>query len=332
MGYTLAQLAKVETDRLKKGIMMNILRDAKIMEVLPWENVDSLTSQALQVRTLGTGGAFRKINGSYTEATDADVEPVTESVYGFGGEILFDRVFDKVKNTIVNPKVFQMQMKLKAMALQFNDYFINGDHASDADGFEGLKKRVAGMPTRQTISLGDSDAWDPTTDAAHARAFLDNWEKAFYYCNGGKVNAIFCNEGIYTGFTRVMRYLNLSGGAGILETTKDSFDRTILVYKNAPLIDVGLKKDQATEIILDTETALSGGSTATSAYFASFGTDEGLTGIQLTALEAYDPLKGGESPTAPATMMRIDWWTGLANFGKRAIVRLKNIKAASSWT
>jgi hypothetical protein len=331
MAYTLAQLAKVETDRMRKGVIMNILRNAKVMEGLPFENVDSLTSQALRLRTLGTGAAFRKIGGSYTEYTDADVEAVWESVYGFGGEIKFDKVFGLIKNTIVDPKVFQTQMKLKAMALQWNDYFINGDHATDADGFVGLKVRVAGMPSRQSIAIGDSDSLDVTASIANARLFIDKWEQAWHYCNGGQVNAMFMNEGTYLGFPRALRYVQASGG-NFLDVTKDSFDREIVTYKGAPMIDMGVKVDQSTEIITSTETALDSGADGTSVYFASYGIEEGITGIQLNNLEAYDPNNGQELATAPATMLRVDWWNGLAGFGSYGLVRLSNLKAASSWT
>lgn len=331
MAYTLAQLAKVEQNRLKKGVMMNILRDAKVMEVLPFEMVDSLTSQALRVRTLGTGGASRKIGGSYTEYTDADVEAVWESVYGFGGEIKFDKVFDLIKNTIVDPKVFQTQMKLKQMALQWNNYFINGDHASDPDMIQGLKVRVAGMPSRQSVVIGDSDSLDVTASIANARLFIDKWEEAWHRCNGGNVDAMFMNEATYLGFPKALRYVQANGGL-FLDITKDSFDREIVTYKGKPMIDMGLKGDQSTEIITNTETALDSGADGTSVYFASFNTEEGITGIQLNNLEAYDPTGGQELETAPATMLRIDWWNGLASFGSHGIVRLSNLKAASSWT
>jgi len=331
MAFTLAQLAKLETDPTRKGIMTNIIRDAKVMELLPWENVGSLQSVAVRYRTLPTGGVFRKVGGAYTEATDGDVEQVWESVYGFGGEILFDRVFDKITNTIIDPKVLQTQMKLKAMALQFNDYFINGDHATDADGFEGLKKRVSGMPSRQTIAIGDSAPSDATASAAAARTFLKNWDKAWYRCNNGSVNAIFMNEAMVYAFGDVLRYIGSSGG-NLLDVTKDSFDRDLVTYKGAPFIDMGLKADQSTEIITVTETALDAGADSTSVYFASFNIDQGVVGIQLGPLESYDPNAGGEMSTQPAKQLRIEWWHGLAGFGSYGLTRLYNIGDPAGWT
>jgi len=331
MAYTLAQLAKLETDPMKKGVIMNILRDARVMEFMPWENVTALESLALRYRTLPTGGAFRKIGGSYTEATDGDVEKVWESVYPFGGELKFDKIFDLVKNTIIDPKIQQTQMRLKSMALDFNNYLINGDHATNADGFEGLKKRVAGMPSRQSLAIGDSDSLDVTASVANARKFLDNWNKAWYRCNSGEVGAIFMNEEVMLGFGQALVFVNMSAG-NLLDVTKDSFEREIITYKGAPMIDMGLKTDQSTEIITLTETALDAAADATSVYFASLGGSEGLTGIQLNAFEFYDINGGQELETAPATAKRLDWVVGLAGFSSYHLTRLSNLKAPTSWT
>jgi hypothetical protein len=330
MAYTLAQLAKIERQALKRGVIMNLLRYSSMMEVVPFENVDALTNIAVRWQTL-PDVAFRKINQGYT-ASEGDYEQVWESVYPFGGEINLDRIFGKVKNTIVDPKVDQVKQKTKAMAYKFNDYFVNGDHATDPDGFEGLKKRVAGMPSRQSVYAAgaSSAAQDPLADAAGARTFLDKWEEAFYKCNKGQVSAIIVNEGVRWGLGRVLR-LAQSAGAGLLDTTRDSFDREILVYKGARLIDIGPKKDQTTEIITDTETAGDAGSDATSAYFVSFGTDEGLTGIQLDGMEVYDPLNGGEQESVPAKLIRVEWIVGLANFSSYSFTRLRNFEGASNW-
>jgi hypothetical protein len=329
MAYTLAQLAKIETDPLRKGIMMNMLRDSKIMEILPFENVSSLQSIATRIRTLPTGGAFRKIGGTYTETTDGDVEQVWESVYIFGGEIKFDRIFNKVSNTIVDPKVQQTQMKLKSMSLDFNNYFINGDHATDADGFEGLKKRVTGMPSRQLIvGCTTTTSATPVSSVASARFFLDAWERAWYRAGGSEVKGIFLNEGMYLAFGSVLRYLNYAG-ANAMDVTKDSFDREIFTWKGAPMIDVGLKKDQSTEIITNAEADSGGaGTECTSVYFSAFNTEQGVSGIQLNGMETI-PI--AESVDGPFEMVRLEWPLGLASFGSYGISRLYQILDPANW-
>lgn len=331
MAVTLAMLAKIETDVLKKYIILNLLREVKLFEVLPFTNVDSLKSVAVRYRTLPSV-AFRKVGTGYT-ASEGDTEQVWESVYAFGGDINYDRVFEKVKNTIIDMKKMQTDMKLLSMALTFNDYFINGDHGVDADGFEGLKKRVSNMPTRQTVGFAGAAAaaLDPTSAVASCNAFINGLEEMHYKTNRGDHNAFFCNEGIKWGIGRALRYIQAAGG-NILDTTKDSFDRSVPTLWGSPVIDVGLKKDQSTEIITETEVAGDAATDATSIYAVAFNEQQGITGIQLDALESYDPLNGGEQETVPAKLVRVEWWCGLAGFGSYGFCRGWNVEGASNWT
>jgi len=333
--YTLAHLAKISDNPLQKGIIMNLLRFTDIMTTLPFTSVEALQNVAVRWTSLPTP-SFRKINAGYTPSL-GDSEQVWESVYPVGGEILFDRIFDKVGNTIVNPKTQQVDMHMKALAFTLNDFFINGDHATNVDAFEGLTKRVAAMPARQSVYFagvaGDSTSvLDPTSGAAGARAFMDKWDELWYKCDNGNVSAIYCNEGLKWGLARVLRYLQIQGG-NVLDTSQDVFGRTILKFRGIPVIDVGLKKDQATEIITNTEVSNDAGTDATSVYFVSHNTNEGLMGIQLGGpLEAYDPLAGGEKEATPTNMFRYEWVLGLATFGSRGITRGRNLEAPTSWT
>ena len=331
MAVTLAQVAKLSDAPLRKGIILNMIRESPILGMVPFENVNSLSSVAVRWTNLPSV-AFRKVNAGYT-ASEGDVEQVYESVYGFGGDIELDRVFKKITGSLIqDPRTLQIEMKTKAMAIKFSDYFINGDHAVDVDGFEGLKKRVSNMPSRQSVRASPTtDVLDPTASAANARLFLDKWEQAMYSANGGNVNAILCNEGLKWGLGRVLRYLNASGGV-LLDTSKDEFEREILTYKGAPIMDAGLKSNQSTEIISATETAEDAGTDATSAYFVPFNMEQGITGIQLSEMEVYDPLDGGEKSDKPTNLVRVEWWCGLAGFGSYGFTRLHNIETPSSWT
>lgn len=331
MAYTLAQLAKLEVDPLRKYVMMNLLRYVRLMEYIPWQNVDSLKVIATRWKTLPTV-AFRRINEGYTPNEGQD-EQVWESLYALGGEVKFDRVFKKVKNTIVDPYKNETDKKLTALALTFNNYLINGDHATDPDGFEGLKKRITGAPARQTVYFAGAAAaaLDPTASAANGRAFFDKLEELHYKTNGGQLQSIMMNEGMVYGLGRVARYIQASGG-NFLDVTQDSFDRQVLTFKGAPCVDTGLLADQSTQVITDSETAGDAGTDATSIYGMSFDEQNGITGIQLSDIEVYDPLNGGEQEATPTTLMRIEWWLGLAGFGSYGITRGANVEGASNWT
>jgi hypothetical protein len=327
---TLQHYADVEQLAFKKYVIRQILREVRLAELLPWDSVDSLQNIAIRWKTLPSV-AFRYVNGGYT-ANEGDTEQVTESVYAFGGEILYDRVFDKLKNVVQEPKKVQTDMKLLAMALKFNDVLINGDQATDPLSFEGLKKRVAGMPTRQSVYFAGSSsaALDPTASVANANVFFSKLEEVHYKTNRGQVGALLMNEGMIYGLGRVARYVNASGGM-FLALTKDSFDRDIMTYKGARCIDVGMQRDQSTEIITDTETAGDAGADATSIYGMSFDEQQGIRGIQLSPMEVYDPLNGGEMESTPQKKVRIEWWCGLATYGSFGVVRGRNVEGASQW-
>lgn len=330
MAVTLAQVLKLEDNPLKKMIYTNMLRDAPILEYLPFENVNALTSVAIRWTNLPSV-AFRRINADYTES-EGDVEQVYESVYGFGGKIRIDRVFDKIQGSLIkDPEQLQIEMMSKVMAITFNNYFLNGDHATDVDGFEGLKKRISNMPTRQTVQLGaaSADAYDPTSSTANARGFIDDFEEAYYKANGGSPDAILMNEGVKWGFGKVLRYLGVAGYSSQLDSTKDRFDREILSYKGTPFVDAGLLADQTTEIITDTETDAKGDSSdTTSVYFVPFNDEHGIIGIQLSDMEEFP----GENDEATNRVTVVEWWAGLAGFGSYGPVRLWNLEAPGSWT
>jgi len=330
MAYTLAQFAKLETDPNKKYVLRNLLREIKAGEYLQFEDVSSLTVSGLKWRQLPSV-AFRALGDDYTEDTSGDVDSVWEGVYPFGGLVKFDRIYDKVSNTVVDPKRLQLDMKTLSMALTFNDYLINGDHGTDVKAFEGLKKRVSLMPTRQKVipTAASATALDVTASAANVNAFWGKgMDKAFEYCNRGNVDLIITSEDMKLGLGRSLRYGNAAGGH-FLDFGKDSFDRAVVQYKGAPVIDIGIKADQSTEIITDTETAEDAGADGTSMYFVSINKEQGVVGIQLGPLEVVPEAK---KDVGTANQTLIEWVCGLCGFGSYGVVRLQNILAPDTWT
>lgn len=332
---TLAQVAKLEDNPLRKGIFMNLLRHAKIMELVPFEEVNALTNVAVRWTNLPSV-SYRRINEGYTTSS-GDVDQVYESVYILGGDIEMDVLFDKPQlkaNYIVDPAKLQIDMKMKALAFQFNYDFINGDHTVDPDGFEGLKVRINNLPSRQKVrASATTDILDPTASAGNARLFLSKWEEAYYKAGGGEVpaNAILVNEAMKWGLGRVLRYLGTSVST-VLDVTKDSFDREFPTYKGTPLVDMGLKADQSTEVIPVSETAEDAGADATSVYFVPFNMENGIHGIQIGGPEVRYPTGDSERETKPTKLIRFEWVLGLAGFGSYGPTRLHNIEDPASWT
>lgn len=327
MAVTLADIAKQSEIPLKKGVLMALLRHAPVLEMLPFEDVSQLNNIAVRWSSLPSVG-FRKINAGYSESSGT-TEQVEESVKGFGGDVDLDTVFDHITNVIEDPRVTQTNMKLKALAYSFNYHFIQGGPAVDPDGFYGLYHRIDSLAARQKFAIGSAGTpHDVTASTANQHKFMDGIVKLFHLVGGA--DAFFCNFNTRLGFASVLRRLNL------LDTSKDMFDREVFAYNGAPIIDIGVRGDQSTEIILDTEDPGDGGTDTTSIVAVNFGAaDEGLVGMELTGkpFDAY--WVGGEDhelEAKPVRRLRVDWWCGLAGMGKYHSARMYNLAAQTAWT
>lgn len=322
---TLNDYMKQSKDPFQKGLIADLLRYSDLMKIVPIESVPALRVSATRWQTMPTV-AFRKYGAGYTESSGT-TEPITETLALLGGDVKFDRLANK-GTFIEDPVVTQMNMKAKAMAFKFNDTLINGDHAVDADAFEGLKKRVSGMPARQTIWLdananGTGASLKVLANEANEQAFLDALHKAIKRCDGA--NALLSNEDTQLGLGQVLRRLKLS------TSITDAYDHKWDGFQNVPLVDVGLKSDKSTEIITNTEVVAD--ATGTSIYAVRFDTDDGVRAIDLAGAggpNVYDPLKGGEMEAGPQNLRRIDWPVGLFHKSQYTIVRIAGFKMAAA--
>ena len=335
MPFTLAQLATLEKGPTYKNyIITNLLRMNPLMQTLPFENVSTLRTVAVRWRTLPTV-AFRQINAGYTENTGT-FEQVWESVYGFGGDIQFDRVFDYVAgNTVQDPKRAATDQKLAAMKIAFNNYLVNGDHAVDPDGVEGVIKRLSTYPARQRIRFagtGAAAALDPTSSVANGNLFWTHLEEMHQYCNDGGTAFWLMNLATWLGVGRVIRFIQASAGNWI-GVQKDVFGKKdIPTLFGAPIYDPGLLNDQTTEVIANDADDAGTATNSTTILNASTDSMQGFTGIQLNDMNPYDPLTGGEMEAQPSKLVRIDWWIGFTGFGSYGLTQGHNLEPTTAWT
>lgn len=321
---TLLTVAKQMTDPLRKGVLMTILRQSDLLQYIPFETVGGLTSKATRWKTLPTAG-FRKINSGYTPGS-GETEQVEWAVKPLGGDVDIDKIFDHATDYIEDPKKTQTKMKSRAVASEFNYYFVKGSPTVDADGFYGLEYIVDRLDSRQKIVVGTAGTpHDATASTANTHALLDKMHEASSAVGGADL--FLCNRKLRLGIASLLRR------SGLLTTSKDAFDRKVDEFDGAPIVDAGLKRDQSTEIITETEDPGDGGDDTTSLYAVKFGLDDGLIGIQLNELLAYW-VNGpdGELEDKPAHRLRIDWVCGVAAFGKWSVSRVYNIEPAGSWT
>lgn len=314
---TLADLAAQEKEPLRKMIMAELLRQSDLIGVIPFENASAFDSILTRWHNLPTV-SWRNLNEGYT-ASKGTTEQVTESIYILGGDIEIDRQLKKVTNLLEPVEATQRKMKMAALAYEFNNTFINGSLAVNPKQFDGIKVRLAGLGSRQTIlaTAAAASVLAVLKDSTNANRFIDEMHRLVGLVEGGATH-LFMNKKTKWGFEACLRR------SGQLKTVTDAFEREFNTFMGAMIVDVGIKADQSTEIITNTEVAADAGTDSTSIYAVNMEVGRGCHGIKLGDMDIYDPLGGGEKESGPQTLLRVDWGVGLANWSDYSIARLYN--------
>lgn len=309
MALTLVEAAKLSSTDLQRGVIEQFIIDGAILDQIPLLEIDGNAYAYNEEATL-PGVAFRAVNAGYTESTGT-FNQRTESLTIMGGDADVDRFIQRTRSNLEDQRATQTRLKVKAATFLYQDTFINGDTAVDANSFDGLKKRLTGA---QVVSAATNGSPIVGTTTADQHAFFDLIDSLLAASGGADV--------LYMNSLLLGKFRSSARRIGGWTQTRDDFGRSIDTYNGVPLRDVGLKAD-GTMVIPQTETQ--GTSTATSSiYSVRFGQDEadqGVTGLTNGGVQVYDI---GELETKPALRTRIEFYTGVAVFGRGA-ARLKGV-------
>jgi hypothetical protein len=324
MAYTLADMARIATEPLKKGVVDVFRRESFIMDTLRWETVNSLSLTVLRTKTL-PDLTWRKIGETWVESKGV-VEPIQERVFNLGGYIDVDKVLLKA-DTIVNQRALQTDMFTTAFAYAFNDSFINGQPSRDEDEVIGLFYRIRnflGGTSGQEKNLNGLDiSPDSGSLSASFETYMDGVQELIHMCEGHQADVLMMNSTLY------LRTLSALRQKGLFATDQDNYGRTVATWGpgGPKIIDLGYKADGSTKIITDVElsngSALTGGG-ATSVYAARLG-EKYLMGIQLYPLDVQDV---GLLENGVAYRTVVDWPVGIYMVNPRSVARLSGIIAA----
>ncbi len=312
MAATLAEYVKTAANEGQTLVPLYgnwFLKESNVLQLIPWASDRNLAVKITSMKTLPTVG-WRDINGTPTESTGISDQKV-ESKYIFGHYIDVDKVLVEADP---NARLRQRQMSAEAMAFEFNDQFINGDPANKE--FKGISKRIddiyADGYTNQKFDAGSATTGRGMLyDTTDRQYFMDNVAKLIHVISKHKPDALFMNSKMYLAFEAALRREN------VLNQSKDMFGRVINAYGDVPLIDIGIKADQSTEIITNGET-LSGGTDETSIYAVKYGEGTHFWGIQQKPLEVTDQ---GLYQGKPVYRDLVEWVVGLAVADPRSLAR-----------
>jgi len=316
---TLAQSALLSENDLQAGVTEVFIIESVVLDRLPMESISGNAFAYNEESTL-PGVEFRAVNAAYTESTGAVVQK-TETLVILGGDADVDTFIVRTRGNVNDQRAVQERLKVKAAVYKFQDAFINGDVAVDANSFDGLKKRITGA---QIVDAATNGLPIVGADSAARHAFFDKLDELLAAVVGG-VDALYMNAS-------VKAKLKSSGRReGNWTSTVEDFGKTIDRYNGIPLLDIGNKAD-GTAIIPQTETQGSS-SIASSIYAVNFGDSPETGGVMglfngPSADQPFDVRDLGEIDAKPVFRTRIEGFIGLGVFGAKSAARLRGVLAS----
>jgi hypothetical protein len=309
------EAAKLSQDMLERGVIETFVQESVVLDRIPFMTIEGNAFKYNMEATL-PGVEFRAVNAAYAESTGT-VNPATESLVILGGDADVDLFIVKTRGNLIDQRAVQTRMKVKAASYKFQDAFINGDTAVDANSFDGLKKRLTGA---QVITAGANGLPIVGNGGTDIQAFFDALDALTAQVAGGP-DALFMNAAVRA---KIRSGARRAGGWNQYQDIATG--KPIEAYGGVPMIDIGNKAD-GTAIIPQTE--VQGSSSLTSSIYAvKFGDDVGdgaVTGLTNGGVQVRDL---GEIDSKPVVRTRIEFYCGLALFGGMAAARLKGVLAS----
>lgn len=271
------------------------------------------------------------LNEGYSTGKGTTIDETWETAI-YGGDIQIDKRLANVSNAIESEVSLQTKMFIAGLTRDWTFDFLANTPLVNPKGMNGLAYLTTNFQnSRQQIFLDSNaantgTALDVTASAANRRKFLTALNKAIKFVGldtGRGKGCIYLNEALYLGITATLQ------GSGLLDTTKDQFDRQFTTYAGLPLYDTGYKSDLSTEILGVVEGT---GGASTSLYVVRWDQTDGLIGVQSNEMKVYDPLQGREMEALPANLLRIDWATMIIPRSSFCIARVGGVLNPASWT
>ncbi|MFI7532585.1 major capsid protein [Streptosporangium sp. NPDC049376] len=321
MAITLADAMRNASSDVDYAVIDETRRTSWLLDQITFDDTANPTGGGTLAYTYSRltqtrGGAFRAYNTEYTPA-EAKRTQITSSLYPFGGAYNLDRVLAHVGQARTDEMAFQTSELIKGCQVTFADRLINGDHATDALGFDGLDVALTGSVTEyfQNTTSYYVD-WSATAvDTAEKSITVSDQLDEFLSLMNDQPTALLGNRVLLT------RIKAIAKRAGLYTKESDDLGRTIERYGNAVLVDLGTVNSDFTgnSYVVPIETrdpdgAGGGGNVTnlTDLYAVRFGLDA-LHGASMAGrplMRTWDPdwdtagaVKTGELEMGPATLV-----------------------------
>lgn len=329
---TLAEYAIMSNDPLVQAVTFSLIDAGSAMRDVPFVNKASLIANGVRWEGNLPSVSWKNINEE-GDTTKGSPSPYQEQMYVVRNNIDVDHLLVQDTNQIVDPRAAQVEAYLQSVAYDFNDKFINNDHvAGEAKAPVGLRARIDdaagenryGVRPENRVAGGGVDLTQATATAATFATFTEFMDQLLWTVGSpeGDGVVLYMNDTLYR---RISRFARQFSGAGGFSQGQDQLGRSVTMYKQAVIRDIGRRADQSTLIIGNAEAAGGGaGTNHTSVYAVHYGTSY-FFGWQFAPLRAQN-LGLMENGVIYRTF--IEWTCGLMNASTRSIGRLHGIKVS----
>jgi hypothetical protein len=318
------------------------LSNSPLIQAITWSLIDygicfqdipMVTKESMIINGSRIEGNLPTINWSQINAAGVTIKgvpvPWQEQIYTTRQYIDVDELLVRDQNRIVDPRAQEADIVLKALAYELNYRFINNEHVTgDKNCFVGIRSRidngsVYGVRSENKLDAAGVDLTHGGMTAATVLTFFEYLDKLLWLADSpdGTGIILYMNDNFIRRVDMAIKSLGTQGGFAI---TQDNYGRTITKYKNAVIRDPGLKADQSTRIITNTENAdgTDGSSNYTSVYAVNYSMGH-FGGWHYEPIAVNDL---GLQPDGVIYRTIVKYACGLYNSSNRSLARMYDIK------
>jgi len=329
MGITLAELALLDTDVLKKGIMNTIVKENPILDKIPWMEIKG-NSLLYNVETALPGISWIQATGTITDSAPQLSQRSTALKIAIG-DIDIPK-FNIATNSTQDVAGSLMEKKAKAFSYELVEQLLWGGTSTSnpTNAIKGLVQLIAELESEATVDLDGlvNDQVMPA-HATSAVLTLDMLDELIDRVKPGKPDLLVMSR-------RMRRKLNsLSRASGTtLQTTTNDWGKFIDIYDG---IQIGVHdhlldniQDGVTSVLAiadyDKTVTRAAGYDNSIIFAVKFG-DSAFTGLQNGGMQREDI---GTVQDKDATRHRVKMYCGAALFQKYSAACMINVQAKAA--
>jgi len=305
MALTLDEASKLSNDMLLQGVVETIIKDSPLLQRFPFIEIAGNGLTYNQEKNLPTID-FYDVGDIWAESTPT-FEQQTANLKIMGGDADVDNFLKETRSNIQDLETAVVELKAKALKMKFEETFIYGDSAVDANQFDGLRKLIdTATAGDQVIAMG----------ATGTTLTLDKLDELIDAVKGGKPDMLLMSR-------RSRRKINalVRAAGGMVESDRDRWGNFMQLWDGVPIGVNDWILD--THVLTDSvETATTSGSCST-IYALQFG-EGALCGLTSPGHLQAEHIGSLESKDASRT--RIKWYVSLALFSSVKAAALIGVK------